>query len=97
MKKSIDNTPTKSYIILNDDNNINCKEHTMEIWNLTTQTRTKDDLVRIVDSVGAKWTDTPAGNAIKCALSDMPRIMDAARKQNLNVNIERYGTVVVGY
>ena len=69
----------------------------MEIWNLTTQTRTKADLVSIADSVGAKWTDTPAVNVIKCALSDMPRIMDAARKQNLNVNIERYGTIVVGY
>ncbi len=69
----------------------------MEIWNLNTQTLEKDDLVKMAESVGAKWTDTPAGNVIRVPLADMYRIMDAARKQNINVNIMSYGTVVVGY
>lgn len=69
----------------------------MEIWNLNTQTLEKEDLVKMAESVGAKWKDTPAGNVIRVALADMYRIMDAARKQDINVNIMTYGTVVIGY
>lgn len=69
----------------------------MEIWNLNTQTLEKEDLVKMAESVGAKWNDTPAGNVIRVALADMYRIMDAARKQDINVNIMTYGTVVIGY
>lgn len=69
----------------------------MEIWNLNTQTLEKEDLVKMAESVGAKWTDTPAGNVIRVALADMYRIMSEARKQNINVNIMTYGTVVIGY